>query len=68
MLAFASLILCQAVVGPVRMEGPWIKETAHVTVQMASVGISVKVSVFYKDVSWIFSLATSDYDNNYIQR
>ena len=50
------------------MEGPWIKETAHVTVQMASVGISVKVSVFYKDVSWIFSLATSDYDNNYIQR
>ena len=34
----------QSVVGPVRMEGPWMQEPVHVTVQMATVGIPVEVS------------------------
>ena len=30
--------------GLVRMEGPWMQEPVHVTVQVASVGLAVKVS------------------------
>ena len=37
----------QTVVVYVRMEGAWMKKTAHVLVQMATVGTTVKVSPYY---------------------
>ena len=37
----------QLVYGPVWMEGPWIQEPAHVAVQVASVGLTVKVSAMH---------------------
>ena len=38
------MLLFQIVLVSVRMEGHCLKETAHVTVQLASVGTTVKVS------------------------
>ena len=38
------LSLYQHVVGCVRMKGPWIQKPACVTAQVASVGMTVKVS------------------------
>ena len=51
--SFCIPSLCQPVVEPVRMAGHSMVQP----VQMVSVELTVKVSVFYKDVSWIFSLA-----------
>ena len=41
---YEPVILLQTVFDCVRMKGPWIQETAHVAVQVASVGTTVKVS------------------------
>ena len=40
-----SLLLFQPVFECVRMVGPWIEETVRVTVQMASVEVTVQVSM-----------------------
>ena len=37
----------QLVIERVRMKGPWIQELAHVAVQVASVGTTVKVSAMH---------------------
>ena len=44
---FVTLCNLQLAVEPVRMEGPWIQEPAHVAVRVASVGITVKVSAMH---------------------
>ena len=41
----AGFALYQPVVECVRMEGPWIQEPACVTVRVASVDVTVKVSL-----------------------
>ena len=49
----------QLVFDCVRMEGPWIKEPACVTVQVASVGITVKVSAVFVMYTFVL-VAMSD--------
>ena len=41
---YEPAILMQTVFERVRLKGPWIQETVHVSVQVASVGTTVKVS------------------------
>ena len=42
-----SVLLFQPVFVVAIMEGPWLKETVRVTVQVASMGLTVKVSALY---------------------
>ena len=43
-----SFTLLQPVLGHVRMEGHSMQQTVHATVQMATVGIAVKVSALHE--------------------